>query len=149
MSDAVPTTIARGNVRCGFTASPAENVTYCHPSYAHSTPIMPRPMPDSSDEVTAGGQNAASVEGADPRQAMSAALIISSAPTLIVVLQFWTSALRRVLRTLMAATIARRTTAASFWRAGPSGTNCSRYDPDATASVAAEPVAITRKKVQP
>ena len=75
--------------------------------------------------------------------------MISSAPTLIAVLQFCTSALRRVLPTLIAATIASRTTAASFWPIGPSATNCCRYEVDATASAAAEPVAITRKKVQP
>ena len=40
--------------------------------------------------------------------------MISSAPTLIAVLQFWTSALRLVLRTLIAATMASSATAASF-----------------------------------
>ena len=52
--------------------------------------------------------------------------MISSAPTLIAVLQFWTSALRRVLRTLIAATMASSATAASFWPIGPSVTNCCR-----------------------
>ena len=52
--------------------------------------------------------------------------MISSAPTLIAVLQFCTSALRRVLRTLIAATIASSATAASFWPIGPSDTNCCR-----------------------
>src|SRR4051795_3046412 len=124
MSDAVPTTIARGNVRCGFTASPAENVTYCQPSYAHSTPIMPRPMPDASDGVNAAGQNGAAAEGTGRAATRSPTLMINSAATLIAVLQFWTSALRLVPATLMAATTPSRTTAASFWPTGPSGTNC-------------------------
>src|SRR5215510_2159137 len=113
MSDAVPSTIARGNVRCGFIASPAENVTYCQPSYAHRTPIMPRPIPESSDVVTDSGQNGTD-EGGAPCDATRTLLMTSSAPTLIPVLQFWTSALRRVLRTLIAATIASSPTAASF-----------------------------------
>ena len=49
MSSDVPTPMARGNVRCGSFASPAENVTYCQPSYAHSTPIIAAPTPDSCD----------------------------------------------------------------------------------------------------
>ncbi len=32
MTSAVPSTMPRGKVRCGFTASPAEKVTYCQPS---------------------------------------------------------------------------------------------------------------------
>ena len=67
------------------------------------------------------GQNGASAaSAARARQTTSTALMISSAPTLIAVLQFCTSALRRVLRTLIAATIASSATAASFWPIGPS-----------------------------
>src|SRR5476649_2555931 len=112
ISDAVPTTIARGNVRCGSMASPAENVTYCQPSYAQSTPIMPRPMPDSSDAEKDDGQNDSPPAGAAGRITISVTLMMSSAPTLIAVLQFWTSALRRVLRTLIAATMASSATTA-------------------------------------
>src|ERR1051326_6450398 len=36
----VPATMPRPNVRCGSMVSPAENVTYCQPSYAQSTPII-------------------------------------------------------------------------------------------------------------
>src|SRR3954463_1064581 len=149
ISDAVPTTIARGNVRCASIASPAEKVTYCQPSYAQSTPIMPSPIPDSSVGVTVAGQIDAVDADTAGRATMSATLMISSAATLIAVLQFWTSALRRVLRTLIAATMASRTMAVAFCPNGPSDTNCWTYDPDATASVAADPVAITRKNVQP
>src|SRR5580765_3275576 len=144
-SDAVPITIARGNVRCGLIASPAEKVTYCQPSYAHSTPIMPRPIPESSEVVNDGGQNGAVSAGATRGATTSTALITSSAPTLIAVLQFCTSALPRVLRTLIAATMARSATAVSLWPAGPRVTNCWTYDAEATASVAADPVAMTRK----
>src|ERR1700722_24620 len=42
---------ARGKVRCGLTVSPALNVTYCQPSYAHSTLIIARPMPDNPDFI--------------------------------------------------------------------------------------------------
>src|SRR6478736_435873 len=149
MSDAVPNPIARGNVRCGSIASPAEKVTYCQPSYAQSTPIMPRPMPDAIDGVSAGGQNGAGCCRCAPPNAIRTTPITSSAPTLIAVLQFWTSALRRVLRTLIAATIASRAIAVAFCPNGPSATNCWTYDPDGTARVAADPVAITRKNVQP
>src|SRR5437764_14233948 len=111
MSDAVPRTIARGNVRCGLIASPAENVTYCQPSYAHNTPIMPRPIPESSDGVTDAGQNGVASGGAPWLEATSTALMINSAPTLMPVLQFCTSALRLVPRTLIAATTASSATA--------------------------------------
>ena len=50
--------------------------------------------------------------------------MISSAPTLIAVLQFCTSALPRVLRMLIAATIASSATAVSFSPIGPSEMNC-------------------------
>src|SRR2546421_10724998 len=100
ISDAVPVTIARGRVCCGFVASPAENVTYCHPSYAHNTPIMPRPIPDAIDGVNEGGQNGV-VCRVSPPCARRTALIVRSAPTLIAVLQFCTSPLRRVLRALI------------------------------------------------
>ena len=83
------------------------------------------------------------------RAPMSTTLITSSAPTLIAVLQFCTSALRRVLRTLMAATIASSATDAAFRASGPSATNSCRYDAAATASVAADPGAMTRKNVHP
>src|SRR4051812_36978231 len=99
MSDAVPTTIARGNVRCGSIASPAEKVTYCQPSYAQSTPIMPRPMPENCDMVIVAGQNDGDETAAVGRHTIRTALMISSAATFTAVLQFWTSALRRVLRT--------------------------------------------------
>src|SRR5258706_7719845 len=142
-------TIARGNVRCGSIASPAENVTYCQPSYAHNTPIIPSPMPDQSAGVKDAGQIAIEGDAAPRRETMSTALMTSSAPTLSAVLQFCTSALRRVLRTLIAHTSASNAIAVAFWPIGPIDTNCCTYEPEATASVAAEPLAITRKNVQP
>ena len=36
----MPATIPRGKVRCGESVSPAEKVTYCHPSYAHRVAII-------------------------------------------------------------------------------------------------------------
>src|SRR6266516_1060791 len=106
--------MARGNVRCGSIASPAEKVTYCQPSYAHRTLIMPRPMPDRSDGVIDSGQNDTALAGGAPCEMTSAVLLISRAPTLIAVLQFWTSSLRLVLRTLIAATMPSSATAVSF-----------------------------------
>ena len=87
---------------------------------------MPRPIPESSDGVNDEGQNGSGSGGATRGASTSTTLMISSAPTLIAVLQFWTSALPRVLRTLIAATIARRPTAASFCPIGPSEMNCWR-----------------------
>ena len=72
-----------------------------------------------------------------------------SAATLMPVLQFCTLALPRVDATLIAATMASRKIAHSFWPVASSGTNSWRYDVDATASVAAEPLPMTRKKVHP
>jgi len=60
------------------------------------------------------GQKGAPADGGAGRHTISTTLITKSAATLIAVLQFWTSALRRVLATLIAATMARSVTAASF-----------------------------------
>src|SRR5256885_17067086 len=149
MSDEVPRTIARAKIRCGSIASPAENVTYYHPSYAQRTPIIPRPMPERRAGVIDSGHIAAAPPDGARRAAMSTTLIASSAPTLIAVLQFCTSALRRVLRTLMAATLASSATDAAFRACRASATYSCRYDGAATASVAADPGAITRKNVHP
>jgi len=40
-------------------------------------------------------------------------------------------------------------TARAFAAAGASGTNCCAYDANATASVATDPLAITKNAVQP
>src|ERR1043166_8428751 len=102
MSPIVATVIARGNVRWGSRASPAENVTYCQPSYAQRVAIIAAPTPAASD-VAARGENApGAVAAACPRE-RRIALKASSPPTLAPVIQFWTLALRRVPATLMAA----------------------------------------------
>ena len=75
---------------------------------------MPRPMPERSGRVNDAGQNEAPAAGAARRETRSTTLMISRAPTLIAVLQFWTSALPLVLRTLMAETRPSSATAASF-----------------------------------
>src|SRR5919202_4731134 len=100
MSAAVATAIARGNVRCGSRVSPAENVTYCHPSYAQSTAIVATPIPDASDGVSDAGQPSR-YTGAPRPNTISARLNRVSVPTFAPVVQFCTVALLRVPRTLM------------------------------------------------
>ena len=94
------------------------------------------------------GQNGAAAIGDAGCDTTSTALMISSAPTLIAVLQFWTSALPR------AAHVDR----GDDGEQGDCGQLLAEWaerdelleiEVEATASVAAEPVAMTRKKVQP
>ena len=47
--------IARGKFFSGSTVSPAAKVTYCQPSYAHSTPIIAVPTPERSAVVPISG----------------------------------------------------------------------------------------------
>src|SRR5688572_11411853 len=121
---AVPDAIAIGSDRCGFFASPVLNVTYCHPSYAHSTEIIAVPAADKSprlDVCVAGGI------GAPPSPiARRIALITITAIDLISAPQFWTVALRRIPLTLMAPMIAMIATAATRPVHNPSVTNWPR-----------------------
>src|SRR5262245_4727923 len=113
--------MARGKVRCGLDVSPAENVAYCQPSYAHSTPIIPNPIPDKSASEKCSGHIIPALEDQPRPFASNTALIINNAATLIPVLQFCTSELRRVLNTLSAATTASISTAAIFASSGVNG----------------------------
>ena len=101
--------IARGNVRCGSFASPAENVTYCQPSYAHSTPIIATPKPAAREPLGASMGVVGSPAPPLPRS-VSTTLRRNSTPNLAPVVQFCTVALPRVPRMLISATTAITTT---------------------------------------
>src|SRR6187431_1939602 len=96
---AVATVIARGNVRCGSRVSPAENVMYCHPSYAHNAAMNALAKPLASDGVTDVGQIDAVVAGGRPN-AINATAMETSATIFTPDVQFCTVELWRVPRTL-------------------------------------------------
>src|SRR5881227_2921281 len=73
-----------GKTRCGSFVSPAEKVTYCHPSYAHKTPIIARPTPAKSDPFHAAGQTLG-VRAKPFPTARSIALMMRMPATLIAV----------------------------------------------------------------
>src|SRR6185295_3900129 len=111
----------RANVRCGSIVSPAEKVTYCQPSYAHSTPIIPVTRPLNATIEMCSGHHAT---GARPPGLAAINVTASSTitPALIVVATPWTSALRLVPRTFSAVTSAIITTDVTRDPAGDSGT---------------------------
>src|SRR5687768_2288744 len=121
----VPSVRARGKVRCGLTTSPAENVAYCQPSYAHSTAIIAIPAPARIDGGGASGTDAA-VRGAPVPAAISATLMSRIAPTFTAVVHVCTDALLRVPTMLTPAANAIIATAAAFAPAPLSGTSCAR-----------------------
>ena len=125
ISTAVPAMIARGNVRCASRASPAEKVTYCHPSYAHSTPIIASPTPESRPGVNDSGQTCTPPENPVPR-VNNAALITRMAIVFSPVLQFCTLEPWRVPRTFTAAITTITSTAITFDIVGVTVMNCPR-----------------------
>src|SRR5580765_5683949 len=138
----------RPNVRCGSTVSPAENVTYCQPSYAHSTPII---AVIALTNVLAVG-NVTNPEpwcGRPGDAAISTIARITMTPTFNAVATPCTSALSRVPRMFSAVTAAIITTAAPADPAGESGMNTVAYRGNAAASVASDPLPMTRNIVQP
>ena len=106
-------------------------------------------MPETSDTSTGAANVAARTPTRPLPDPSSRMLIPRIAATLMPVLQFWTFALWRVPRTFTAPTTAIIRAATSFAAVGPSATNCRRYSANATASVATDPVEITKNKVQP
>src|SRR5437868_7915832 len=144
----VATTMARGNTRCGSFVSPAENVTYCHPSYAHSTPIIAVPAPVNTLGPTLAGHSGPGLRQPCPI-AMSARLNTNSAPTFADVAQFSTVALPRVPRTFTSVMTMITAIEMSFATSGVTGRICPKYVEKATASVATEPLAITKKLAHP
>src|SRR5690606_20288648 len=131
-----------GNAFCGLIVSPAENVTYCQPSYAHSTAITAIPAAASMDvdatllaasapaAVTAPAAAAAS----GSPYAMSAMLSSTIAPTLNAVIHVCTAVLLRAPQTLMHTTAKILAGAATVGIGPGSGTSCPRYPVAATAS---------------
>src|SRR5687768_10212739 len=85
-----------GNVRCGFSVSPAEYVANCQPSYAHSTPIIAMPIAGSSAVGVTSGAAAAVAPLLLGPATSSAVLITTIAPTFSAVVQVCTVALLRV-----------------------------------------------------
>src|SRR5215468_1306549 len=104
----------RGKLRWGLRVSPAVNVQYCHPSYAHNTPIIATPKPEARCPVSCGGHRVED-EPANPRpDQKNTAAISRIAPTLIPVAQFVRSELFRVPQTLTPVTVAIIAIATSF-----------------------------------
>ena len=85
-------TMPRGKTRCASRVSPAEKVTYCHPSYAQSVPSMARPMPERRLPLRSPGHSGCPSEKPRP-VAVSATLMTRIAITLIAVDHPWTLAL--------------------------------------------------------
>src|SRR5919197_3913178 len=148
MSSAVPTTMPRPNVRCGSAVSPAENVTYCQPSYAQSTPIIPVIAPlTSAIEKCCGHQSSLCTERLLMATSSNASTMIT--PPFTTVATPCTSALWRVPRTLTAVTTAIIATEKALDAAAESGTNTPTYRGNAAASVAIDPLPMTRNIVHP
>ncbi len=109
---------------------------------------MAVPNPATSDPLIAEGQMS-TFDFAWSAKSSRPALRITSAPTLSPVVRFCTVALFRVPRMLITAVT--RITITASTREAPAliGTICEKYPENATASVASEPLAITKKVVQP
>src|SRR5215216_1776382 len=145
----VPIKKARGKLRCGFMISPALNVPYCQPSYAHKTLTIARPKPEASEPFIAAGQMLAPAPSNPCPHQSNAALIRTMAVTLMAVVQFCTSALVRVPRTLTAVTTTIIASETAFAASGDMGTTVLRLSLKATASVATVPALIAKKSVHP
>jgi hypothetical protein len=89
------------------------------------------------------------VAGSSFPAAIRTTLMTRIAPTLIAVVQFCMSALRRVPTALITASAAIIATATAFAATGDRSTNSRRYAVKATARVATVAVPITRKSAQP
>ena len=141
-------TMPRPKMRRGSTVSPAENVTYCQPSYAHRTPIMPVIAPLSVASDTRSGHQ---MFWRVPPGLIAISAIASSTitPALSAVATPSTSALRRVPRTFSTVTAAIISTATPFAADGDNGTNTLTYRGNAAPSVASDPLPMTRNIVQP
>src|SRR5258708_21920407 len=97
-------TTVRGKLRFASTASPAENVTYCQPSYAQSTAIIASPSPAATEPGGPEGPCVSAELDQPFPKTSSTTLITTIAPALSAVLKSCTFALARVPRTLMALT---------------------------------------------
>src|SRR5437660_12597974 len=84
---AEPINRARGKLRCALMVSPALKVTYCHPSYAHRTPIIAKPTPDASDFAPTFADEVVEIPASPCPSENRIALIIRIAATLMVVVQ--------------------------------------------------------------
>src|ERR1043166_10111387 len=121
---------------------------YCHPSYAHKTPIIARPTPDTSDvKLMSAGIGEGFPENPRPSR-IKTALISNIAATFITVVQSCRFALFLVPRTFTMVTTRIIATAANFAVIADSGTILLRYLLKATASVATDPLLITKNRVQ-
>src|SRR2546425_10483590 len=82
-----PINRARGKLRCALMVSPALKVTYCHPSYAHKTPIIAKPTPDASDLAVTVADPAVEIPINPCPSENRTALIIRISATLMIVVQ--------------------------------------------------------------
>src|SRR2546425_565744 len=109
-----PINRARGKLRCALMVSPALKVTYCHPSYAHRTPIIAKPTPDASDLAPRFADDVVEIPASPCPSENRTALITSIAATLMIVVQSCRFALSLVPRTLTIVTTRIIATAASL-----------------------------------
>ena len=120
--DAEPMSKERGKFRCALMASPALKVTYCHPSYAHKTPIIAKPTPEKIDFApTFAGEPDETAANPWPSR-HSTRLITRIAVTLMAVVQSWRFALSLVPITFTTVTITIMAIAASLATMGETGT---------------------------
>src|SRR5437588_3471544 len=117
-----PINRARGKLRCALIVSPPLKVTYCHPSYAHRTPIIAKPTPDASDFAPTFGDDAIEIPASPCPSENRTALITRIAATLMIVVQSCRFALSLVPRILTDVTTRIIATAASLAINGESGT---------------------------
>src|SRR6266480_3718922 len=134
----VPATMPRANVRCGSSVSPAENVTYCQPSYAQSTPIMPVIPALSVDREKWSGHHTVSCAPGPPF-AINTTASSTITPAFSNVATPWTSALCRVPRILIAETITIMSNGTIRDVSGDNGTKTLKYLGNAAPSVASDP----------
>src|SRR5438132_13550444 len=123
---AEPINRARGKLRCALMVSPALKVTYCHPSYAHRTPIIAKPTPDASDFAPTFGDDAVEIPASPCRSENRTELITRIAATLMIVVQSWRFELSLVPQTLTLVTTRTIAMAASLAINGESGTTSPR-----------------------
>src|SRR2546430_11532584 len=140
-----PINRARGKLRCALIVSPALKVTYCHPSYAHRTPIIAKPTPDASDLAPGFADEVVGTPVSPCPSENRTALITRIAATLMIVVQSCRFALSLVPRTFTIVTTRIIATEASWAINGESATISPRQLLKSTASVATEPLRITKK----
>src|SRR5437764_12277009 len=99
-----PINRARGKLRCALIVSPALKVTYCHPSYAHRTPIIAKPTPDASDFAPTFGDDDVEIPASPCPSEKRTSLITRIAASLMILVQSCRFALSLVTGTFTSVT---------------------------------------------